>query len=119
MTNTYNWIISAMDRYPTQDSLTGVIHTIHWRVSAVSDQMGEDGNPYTADTYGACSLGEPEAENYIEYEDLTQSTVEGWLESILDVAEIQSNLDSKIDQLINPTNLTDSPPWLNFNEDFS
>lgn len=119
MTNTYNWIISAMDRYPTQNSLTGVIHTIHWRMTATSDKTGEDGNLYTADTYGACSLGEAQAENYIEYEYLTQSTVEDWLESTLDVAEIKSGLDSKIDKLINPTNLTDSPPWLSINEDFS
>lgn len=116
MTNTYNWIISSMDRYPTQNSLTGVVHTIHWRMTATSDQTGEDGNPYTADTYGTCSLAEADTENYTEYTDLTQSIVEGWLEnSDLDVAQIQSGLDSKIDQLITPSNLTEAPPWTNFN----
>lgn len=116
MANTYNWKIDAMDRHPTQDSLTGVVHTIHWRMSAISDQTGEDGNLYTADTYGSCSLGEADTENYTEYADLTQSIVEGWLEnSDLDVAQIQSSLDDQINQLITPSNLTEVPPWTDFN----
>ena len=116
MANTYNWEINAMDRYPTQDSLTGVVHTIHWRMYATSDQTGEDNEPYTANVFGAYNLSEPEAENYIEYEDLTQSIVEGWLENgNLDVEQIKSDLDDQINKLITPSNLTEAPPWTNPN----
>tara|TARA_R110001592_G_scaffold271495_1_gene538042 strand:+ start:380 stop:727 length:348 start_codon:yes stop_codon:yes gene_type:complete len=115
MANTYNWEINAMDRYPTQDSLTGVVHTIHWRMYATSDQAGEDGDPYTANVFGTYNLAEPDTENYIEYANLTQSIVEGWLDSNLDVAQIQSGLDDQINQLITPSNLTEAPPWTNPN----
>lgn len=111
MANTYNWKISAMDRYPTQNTLTGVVHTIHWRMTATSDQNQPDGNPYIADTFGAYSLGEPDADNFVEYTGLTQSIVEGWLEGGLDVTGIKSGLDAQIDDLINPSNLTEAPPW--------
>jgi len=113
MKNTYNWKIDAMDRYPTQNSLTGVVHTIHWRMYAISDQVDGDNEPYTADVFGIYNLGEPDVENYIEYADLTQSIVEGWLENGLDVAQIKARLDDKISQLITPSNLTEAPPWAN------
>ena len=116
MANTYNWEINSMDRYPTQNTLTGVVHTIHWRMRAISDQKSEDGSLYTASVFGAYSLAEPDAENYIEYEDLTQSIVEGWLEnSNLDVAKLKSDLDDQINRLITPLNLTEVPPWTNSN----
>ena len=118
MANTYNWEINAMDRYPTQNSLTGVVHTIHWRMNTISDQKSEDGSLYTATVFGTYDLGEPEAENYIEYEDLTQSIVEGWLENgDLDIAQIKSDLDDQINLLIAPINLQEAPPWTDLNED--
>lgn len=117
MSNTYNWKVSALDRYPTQNELSGVVHTIHWRMSAISDQTGENGNPYTAETYGAYNLGEPDTGSYIEYTGLTQATVEGWLEDGLDVVEIKSGLDDQINNKITPTNLTDAPPWVSIAEE--
>ena len=112
MANTYNWEINAMDRYPTQNSLTGVVHTIHWRMHAISDQKSEDGSLYTASVFGAYNLAEPDAGNYTEYEDLTQSIVEGWLENgNLDIEQIKSDLDDQINLLIAPINLQEAPPW--------
>ena len=111
MSNTYNWKVSALDRYPTQNELSGVVHTIHWRMSATSDQTNENGNPYTAETYGAYNLGEPDADTFTDYTELTQEIVEGWLEEGLDVVQIKSGLDDQINDKITPTNLTDAPPW--------
>lgn len=117
MANTYKWRIDAMDRYPTQNSLTGVVHTVHWRMTATSDQTGQDGNPYIADTFGAYNLGDPDTGNYTEYTGLTQTIVEGWLESGMDVTQIKNGLDERISGFITPSNLTEAPPWTLTEED--
>lgn len=116
MANTYTWKIDAMDRYPTQNSLTGVVHTVHWRMSAISDQTGQDGNPYVTSTFGDYRLAEPDTGSYTEYTGLTQAVVEGWLENGLDTEQIKSQLDDQINQQITPQNLTESPPWENSQE---
>jgi hypothetical protein len=37
MANTYTWDFPALDTAPSEDGLSDVIKTIHWRITAVSD----------------------------------------------------------------------------------
>ena len=37
MANTYTWDFPTLDTAPSEDGLSDVIKTIHWRITAVSD----------------------------------------------------------------------------------
>ena len=105
MTN-FDWIISAMECKVKEDNLSDVVILVHWRYNATSGE-------YFADTYGATSMPLPSGENYTPYAELTKEQVTGWLGNTLDIKEMQSNLEKKIDLLINPINVTLPPPFKN------
>jgi hypothetical protein len=45
MANTYTWDFPTLDTAPSEDGLSDVIKTIHWRITAVSDsEQDADGN---------------------------------------------------------------------------
>ena len=102
----FDWIISAMECKVKEDNLLDVVILVHWRYNATSEE-------YFADTYGATSMPLPSGGNYTPYAELTKEQVTGWLENILDIKEMQSNLEKQIDLLINPINVTLPPPFKN------
>ena len=111
MPNTYSWTINALDTYPTQDSLTDVVYNVHWGLTATSDQNDADGNAYTASSIGTQTVAAPDADDYTDFDDLTQAIVEGWLEaSDLDVTALKSSLDDQITEKITPTSVTKQLP---------
>ena len=67
---------------------------------------------YNADVYSTQSFSPDNVENFIPYEDLTFDIVCGWLESSMDVAAIDANLDTQIANLINPPIVSPPLPWL-------
>ncbi len=112
MTNTYSWVINALDTHPIQDSLSDVVYNIHWGLVATSDQTDLDGNAYTAESIGTQTVSAPSSESFTAFENLTQADVEGWLEaSELNIDKIKQSLDSKIAEAIAPTNVTKEVPW--------
>lgn len=112
MANTYTWQINALDTNPTQGDLTDVVYNIHWGLTATSEEVNEDGNPYTATSIGTQAVAAPDGESFTAFENLTQEIVEGWLEaSDLDVEAIKASLDSQIIEAITPTSVTKSVPW--------
>tara|TARA_R110000868_G_scaffold46_3_gene606 strand:+ start:9871 stop:10263 length:393 start_codon:yes stop_codon:yes gene_type:complete len=96
----FNWTISATERAVSLDGLPDVIQVIHWRY------RGTDQNGVTAETYGATSVGAPNPQDFTPYDGITAADVEGWLESLLDVPTMQTNLEAQIASLINPTTIT-------------
>lgn len=109
MANTKKWVIAALDCKPSVDTLTNVVSTIHWRKQATEVI---DEKTYTADMYGACTVGAPDAENFTAFADLTEEEVIAWLEDTLDVAAIDSALDAQIETQKNPPVVTKKAPWI-------
>ena len=99
MANSYSWVIGNLNAKIESDGLENVIETIHWRLQAT------DENENVVDVYGSCGLEAPEAESFISFDSLTQSDVEGWLESILDVDSLKAGLDSQLESIANPTHV--------------
>ena len=97
---TFNWTISAVERAISLDELSDVIQTVHWRY------RGTDENGVTAETYGAVAVGEPNPQDFTPFDDVTAVDVEGWLEVLLDVPSMQTNLEMQIALLINPITIT-------------
>lgn len=109
MAITYNWVVSAMDEYPTTpDNLTDVVFNVHWRRTA-AETVG--GNNYIVDTYNVLSVPAPSPEDFTPYSDLTFEQVCGWLEAGLDVEEIDASLAVKLENAINPPVISLPIPW--------
>lgn len=108
MATNYFWRISAMDTAPSDDGLTDVVKTVHWRRDATLEQ---DGKTYTGDIYGAMSCSAPDPMAFTPYADLTFDDVCSWLEANLDVAQLDAALDAQIENQINPPLVQLPLPW--------
>jgi hypothetical protein len=110
MATTYKWVISSMDSYPTDaEGLTDVICVIHWRRTAT--QVDGD-KTYFADVYSTLSVPAPDPADFVPYDQVTEEMVEGWLNEGLDVESLDANLDTQIENQINPPIITLPLPWL-------
>jgi hypothetical protein len=96
---TFNWKISQMDRL-TSD---GFVVTVHYIVTATDDT-------YSASTYGTVGYTQEQGETYIPYDDLTEATVVGWVQTALGKDTVESSLQSQIDAQKNPVQAT-GLPW--------
>ena len=105
VTITYAWSIAQLEAAPSEEGLTNVVKTIHWCLNA------EDSDGYKAGSYGSVGLESPEAAGFVEYEDLTQELIEGWLEEKLDGDSLRAGLSANIESQKNPPIVTLPLPW--------
>lgn len=105
----YNWVVSAMDEYPTTpDNLTDVVFTVHWRRNATKVV---DDITYFADVYSTLAVPAPSPEDFTPYPDLTFEQVCGWLEEGLDVTALDASLAQQIENQEHPTVVSLPLPW--------
>ena len=111
MANTYTWDFPTLDTAPSEDGLSDVIKTIHWRITAVSDsETDADGNAISASSYGTASP-ELDPDNFVAFDSVTKDWCkEKVLESLGKTeAELQASLDSQIANLANPPTVKKLP----------
>jgi len=112
MAKTYTWEIKALDVHKEKHSLEDVVYQIHYRYKCVSDDdLDENNNPYIASVPGSLDIGEPDSENYIEFDDLKESDVKAWLNEGLNVEELKTALSNEIDEMVTPTMERKNTPW--------
>ena len=104
MATTYKWVIAQLDTAPSEDGLTDVVKVVHWRYQAT------DGT-YTAEVYGAMGCATPSETDFTAYADLTYEQVCEWLEAGNDVAALDSNLATQIENQKNPPIINLPLPW--------
>ena len=108
MTTTYEWVVSQMDTAPSLDGLTDVVVTVHWRRNAVAI----DGDKtYFADTFDKMVCVTPSETDFTAYPDLTFEQVCGWLDAGNNVEALNANLDTQIENQINPPIIVLPNPW--------
>jgi hypothetical protein len=105
---TYKWVVSQMDTAPSEDGLTDVVKTVHWRYQA--EQVDGD-ETYTAEVYGAMACATPSDTDFTAYADLTFDQVCEWLVAGNNVEAMESNLDTQIENLKNPPIVNLPLPW--------
>lgn len=106
--NTKQWVISQLECKIQEGDLQEVVYIIHYRRQATE----VDGDKtYSAETYSTVSLPAPDPSDFTPYEDLTKAQVEGWLDELLPVSDIDASLDSQIELQKNPTINTPPLPW--------
>ena len=94
----YKWIVSALDCKTNLEDLKDVVYNVHWRYEATK-------NDIVVSNYGLLILTNPNKDNFIALSDLKETDVIGWLESKLDVNELNTNLENEINLIENPTEI--------------
>lgn len=102
---TYKWTISAFDCKAILEDLTDVVYNVHWRYEATK-------NDIVVSTYGVLILENPNKDNFIALNDLKETDVIGWLESKLDVNELNKSLENEINLIENPTEVKINNPFI-------
>lgn len=106
----YEWKISAFDCTPEK-----VVTAIHWRY------LGTNDNNVSYETYGMTGVGEPNPEEFTDFDNLTLEIVSGWLESIYSkkveeqeftqLQMMQNNIAEQIELIEHPKNIILDPPF--------
>ena len=104
MAVTYTWEFPQLNCYPTKDSKTNVVFNVEWRYT------GTEGS-YSSVEYGTAPVATDDLSNFIAYDSLTKTDVEGWMGTALDVDAIKSRISTAIDNQKNPTEISKDPPW--------
>ena len=94
-----------MDYAVSQDGLSNVVTTVHWRCSKVEGD-------HSGSSYGTVGL-EPPGETFVEWDDISEEVAVGWAKDAMgdeQVASIESGIDAQIAEQANPTNGT-GVPW--------
>ena len=110
MAISYTWDVSTVDTYPTKDSKSDVVHSVHWKLKATDDtNKDSNGNNWSTSIYGTQAVDTSDLSSFIAFADLTVSDVKGWVEAALgadEVTEMKARLDATIAKLITPTSVT-------------
>lgn len=101
----YNWSIANLERTNDSDK---VVTIAHYRVDGVDGE-------HTMGAYGTMNFeGTPSDDGFIAFESLTEADVIGWVKEALGgaekVAEIEAQIQAKIDEQKNPP-LVAEIPW--------
>ena len=109
----HTWKVAALDYAVSQDGLSNVVTTVHWRCSK------EDENGNSGSAYGTHGLPAPDPSNFVEWDNLDEFTVLSWMTADMTstadegndpVADIEASVDAQIAEQANPTNGT-GVPW--------
>ena len=99
MATEFKWTISTLERKLDD----GFVFTAHWNCRA------SDGD-FSASSYGTAGFTQnPEAADYIPYEQLTEEQVLAWVWESVDKDATEAALQAKIDADKNPTSATGTP----------
>ena len=109
MAISYEWDVNTVDVYPSEGDYTDVIYNVHWRLNAIDTEVDTESSPYTASVYGTQVLDTSDLSGFIDFESVTSSQVQGWVESAMGAEEVQSlkdGLDANIAGQITPTSIS-------------
>ena len=107
MAITYTWTFGPLDVTLSEDGLSNVVKTVHWRLTGV------DGN-FSETVYGTEGMDSPVPENFIDYEDISKEDVQEWIEGKMGeerIDSMKSSISSSINLKKNPVSATLAPPW--------
>jgi len=109
MSISYEWNVNTVDVYPSEEGHSNVIYNVHWRLNATDTEVDAEGNPYVASVYGTQSLDTSDLSNFTNFDSVTSSQVQGWVEAAMGEEAVQGlkdGLDAQIAALITPASVT-------------
>ena len=105
----YNWNCKTVDCYIETEGESEVVYNVHWIVTATSSELDPNQNPYTATNIGTQTLNIDDITNFIQFDQLTNQDVITWTQNAMGVEaveQIETNISTQIDALINPVTIT-------------
>ena len=111
MSATISWKVGVMECYPQYDQEKDVVFTVHW------DCVGSEivnGNTYNGRVYGSTAVTYHSGSEFIPYEKLTENVVFSWVWDAMGESQklnIESNVQTQINNLINPPVIVLPLPW--------
>lgn len=109
MADTYTYTVATLDRVID----TGVVYTVHWRLSASRPNSVEGEPEYFIDVYGTESFeADPSDPGFVDYDDLTEEICVGWVKDKWgeeEVANKEAALSEILDTLETPVNASGTP----------
>lgn len=104
---TYAWQFDSLDVFPTYETVTNAVESMHWRLTA------DDGLGHQAQAYGEQKTGAIDVNNFIPYEELTLADVQGWCETQMgdQVDVVKATLVGQIAEQVDPTIVSMPVPW--------
>ena len=100
----YKWVIYKLDTVKQEGNLFDVVKNVHWRYQAIDGE-------YLADTFDAFKCDSPSESDFTAYPDLTENQIIEWLESGLNINDLQYGLNIQLEQLKNPPIINLPLPW--------
>ena len=114
MAITYTWSITGLKKANSLNGYTDVITGIKFEYAGTSDQLDEEGNPYTATFSGAVPASAPpeSADDFTSFANLTEAEIITWAQANHPVDHMQQVIQKEINNKINPSNVeVGSMPW--------
>jgi|TARA_R100000152_G_C6688634_1_gene120799 hypothetical protein len=110
MAISYEWNCKKCDTYPSKGGKSNVVHNVHWVLTAKDDtNKDEYGTYWSKSYYGSQPLDTSDLSNFKNWSSLTNSDVQGWVESALGsdkVTKMKTGLSEDIAAKITPTSVT-------------
>jgi len=104
------WYINELDCVPQDGNYTNFVVVVSWDRYAI-ETINEI--EYTARVFGSQSFSTDNVSNFIPYNDLTYEIVCGWLDSTIDVVQLDLNLDAQIENKVDPPIIILPLPFVN------
>lgn len=116
MSITYTWNFDPIETAILENNLADVVKTVHWQFKGIDNETGTEHV-----LIGSETLPQPDPQDYIEFENITEETVKTWVltqmsmmrESTPEEAEedLKQTIADQIDKIDNPKIVLKSPPW--------
>lgn len=104
------WYINNMSCIPKDGDLTNFVISVRWSRNA-TEIINE--KKYFASVNGDQLFTTENVTNFIPYDELTYDIVCGWLNSSIDVTNLDANLDQQIAIQVDPPIVTPPLPFTN------
>jgi len=106
MANIYSWTIKQMDIIPNFNGFTNFVTRIYW------DYNGINENNTSNTITGYVEFNNRSSDPYVEYGNITEEEVIGWVETHTNVSELQNIISQKIYNIENPPIVNLPFPWI-------
>jgi len=105
MANNYSWNIEQMDTIPDFSGFTNFVTRIYWK------RIGINETDISASLVGYIDFTDIGPDGFIEYSAITEIDVISWLDNYTNLVVIDSIIDQKINDIINPPIINLPFPW--------
>lgn len=105
MSLTYTFNVTQLEIAPTgSDGHPDVVTRVRY------NYVGVDSNGYSGSFAGATPMPSPSG-SFIPFEDLTETEVVAWLDTVADKPHMQQQIQKQINNQTNPQNVPAPLPW--------